>query len=312
MRGDHGLPPREQRLNHPDSCPAEPPARVRGRAADFQPTLFGEEEAPAGADGLRILESLQPPPPPGRRRHGSWWAAGGLLAAMLALSAWLLVRHAADAADAPDAAAARAVDTDLVSHQPSSAGRAAPQPAAAASPAVPAPAASVGDAGPDASPLAGAARIEAGTPPAQPSAPATAGAHDPFAGLAPGTAAKAAEPARPVRLARAEPPASTKAQPGGRAADDDVELIEAVVAHGSGRKRVPRPAARTASAGTRGNARDVLYRQAQAEPTAGLLQRCDAAGGLEGVLCRWRICADRWGKDPACPRSSPRPYRDPA
>ncbi|TAK78331.1 MAG: hypothetical protein EPO12_12940 [Aquabacterium sp.] len=49
-----------------------------------------------------------------------------------------------------------------------------------------------------------------------------------------------------------------------------------------------------------------------ADSTTELLQRCDAVGGLEGVLCRWRICADRWGQDPACPKNTQRPYREPS
>jgi hypothetical protein len=36
---------------------------------------------------------------------------------------------------------------------------------------------------------------------------------------------------------------------------------------------------------------------------AAQIKRCDEANFFEAQLCRWRVCADHWGKDPAC-RSS--------
>ncbi len=319
-----------------------PAARTRGQALDFRPTLFGEEapgEAGAGTDGLRILGSLQSPPAPHRGSPRGRWILGGLLAAALMASGGLALRHAAQATDAAhgEGGGPAAEDTDLTARHPSSAGPAASMPAVPASAWPPAPAASMGEV--ELPPAA--ARIEADTPSA---------ARDPFAGLAPTptptptqaqaqaqartqaaetaasavavpapTPAQVAGHAQPGRLARAEPsrevavrPAQAAVvQPGRRAGDEDVELIEAVVSHGAGRKRAPPPAAR-ASAGARGGARDVVQRQASADSTTELLQRCDAVGGLEGVLCRWRICADRWGQDPACPKNTQRPYREPS
>lgn len=312
-----GLPPREYRLNDTDPRRSDPPsaARARGQAMEFRPTLFGEEDpAGTGADGLRILGSLQPLPPPRLHRHRGRWVLGGLLAATLAASAWLAMRYAVLAPAAAGSLSAP-VDTDLATRHPSSAGSTLPPPAAPASVVMPAPAASAGAV--DAAPAA--ARIETDVPPA-----AAVATRDPFAGLAQPQGSSAPVAAvQPTRVARAEPRRQPAAQPvppaapsttpqaTRRSGDEDVELIEAVVSHGAGRKRAPQPASH-ASASARGHARDVVQRQATADSTAELLQRCEAVGGLEGMLCRWRICADRWGQDPACPKNTQRPYREPS
>ena len=45
--------------------------------------------------------------------------------------------------------------------------------------------------------------------------------------------------------------------------------------------------------------RDVVERK-PGDNTANLLVRCKKLGMIEGELCRWRICTDRWETDPVC------------
>lgn len=78
-------------------------------------------------------------------------------------------------------------------------------------------------------------------------------------------------------------PRSTK--PKGEA---DTALLAALVSH------IDHTAAQTAN-------RDVVGPSAQQGSTAELVARCDRLGGLEGTLCRKRICKGLWGSDPACP-----------
>ncbi|MFA5169941.1 MAG: hypothetical protein WC426_00100 [Sulfuriferula sp.] len=47
------------------------------------------------------------------------------------------------------------------------------------------------------------------------------------------------------------------------------------------------------------DSRDVVERK-PGDSTANLLARCKKLGMIEGELCRWRICADRWDTDPVC------------
>lgn len=47
------------------------------------------------------------------------------------------------------------------------------------------------------------------------------------------------------------------------------------------------------------DSRDVVERK-PGDSTANLLARCKKLGMIEGELCRWRICTDRWDTDPAC------------
>ena len=80
--------------------------------------------------------------------------------------------------------------------------------------------------------------------------------------------------------------------------DSDAALLAALVAHGN-----PLPNA----AGTN---RDIVERHAS-DHTAQLLARCQQLGLIEGMLCRSRICADRWDSDAAC-RQPAKPAIPPA
>ncbi|MET0264379.1 MAG: hypothetical protein ABW202_02090 [Duganella sp.] len=71
-------------------------------------------------------------------------------------------------------------------------------------------------------------------------------------------------------------------------ADTDVALLSALVAH-AGKPAKVSPA----------RSRDVVEAD-NGEATASLLARCQQLGPIEGMLCRSRICADRWDADPAC------------
>jgi hypothetical protein len=59
-----------------------------------------------------------------------------------------------------------------------------------------------------------------------------------------------------------------------------------------------------ASLGSRTANSDVVIRT-QADTTESLVKRCGALGFIEGQFCRARICSGLWGKDAACPLSSP-------
>lgn len=48
---------------------------------------------------------------------------------------------------------------------------------------------------------------------------------------------------------------------------------------------------------------DIVERK-PGDSTASLLIRCKKLGLVEGELCRWRICSERWDSDPACKANS--------
>jgi hypothetical protein len=104
------------------------------------------------------------------------------------------------------------------------------------------------------------------------------------------------------------------------AADKDVNLLAAVIAHEKNSTQssapLPKSTASTRSTAKTSNAavaqapeksarppatsnRDVVARSA-AEPTDSLLKRCSSLGFLEGQLCRLRICSGQWETDMAC------------
>jgi hypothetical protein len=88
---------------------------------------------------------------------------------------------------------------------------------------------------------------------------------------------------------------------GAKKADPDVDLLTALVArtkpydanHGKTSGKTATPAAHKTQTATSG--------------VPGLAERvadCSTRGVIEGQFCRWHVCADHWGKDPACPSSS--------
>lgn len=103
--------------------------------------------------------------------------------------------------------------------------------------------------------------------------------------------------------------------------DSDVNLLEAIVAHSTGKEAdlVAANAEKKSSAtsnhqkaatkksqasqreNTKSGARntDIVERK-PGDTTEGLLQRCRQLGFFEGELCRWRICSGLWSVDAAC------------
>lgn len=97
--------------------------------------------------------------------------------------------------------------------------------------------------------------------------------------------ASSAAPKPTPQAAEKKPKAPKKAKPKGEA---DTALLAALVSH------IDHTAAQNAN-------RDVVGTNLQQGNTAELVARCDRLGGLEGTLCRKRICKGLWGTDPACP-----------
>lgn len=99
--------------------------------------------------------------------------------------------------------------------------------------------------------------------------------------------------------------------------DKDVELIAALLTHvspsgASGQQSTQKkgkPGDETAMSPVSGGGKaakpgqDVIVRS-PGDSTADLVKRCQALGFIEGQLCRARICAGHWGKDPACPSAT--------
>jgi hypothetical protein len=118
-------------------------------------------------------------------------------------------------------------------------------------------------------------------------------------------------------------PEATAASAAAPANDRDASLIAALVAYGEGKPATeinaraaplaPKPAAAKPAAGAATVAqagdgqfdpkRDVVTRD-PALSTGELVRRCRTLGFFEGQLCQMRVCANLWGKDPACPQSA--------
>lgn len=104
-----------------------------------------------------------------------------------------------------------------------------------------------------------------------------------------------------------------------RNVDGDAALLAALFAHGEARaatapagksilvegkaspaKTASPRASDQAAAGKFDPKRDVVLKD-ETLPMGELVRRCNTLGFLEGALCRYRVCSDSWGKDPACP-----------
>ena len=129
----------------------------------------------------------------------------------------------------------------------------------------------------------------AGTPPASAPdgpAPAAPSSHKP---LLAGPSVRAPQPAQQAAATTARNAAGAGTTAASAAArDTDVTLLAALVAH-----------ANKPTVAVTERSRDVVERK-QGDTTAQLLARCQQLGLIEGMLCRSRICADRWDADPAC------------
>jgi hypothetical protein len=99
-------------------------------------------------------------------------------------------------------------------------------------------------------------------------------------------------------------PATDKSHPADTD-DHDVKLLTALVASTPVAKEQPSKAHNTKHAtnkpqtSPKDDSRDIVERK-PGDSTASLLARCKKLGMIEGELCRWRICADRWDTDPVC------------
>ncbi len=95
--------------------------------------------------------------------------------------------------------------------------------------------------------------------------------------------------------------------------DHDVKLLTALVAttpiakEQTSKTHDPKTKHTTSKAQTKTTGkednRDIVERKS-GDSTANLLARCKKLGIIEGELCRWRICADRWDTDPVCKASA--------
>ncbi|HEV7815136.1 MAG TPA: hypothetical protein VGP06_08580 [Janthinobacterium sp.] len=109
----------------------------------------------------------------------------------------------------------------------------------------------------------------------------------------------AAAASRPAASAKNEPaPARAKQTPApsgttASAADSDVALLTALVAHANNQTLPAAPEGRSAAN------RDVVQSK-ESETTESLLQRCKQLGLIEGMLCHSRICSGRWDSEAAC------------
>ncbi|MDR3391953.1 MAG: hypothetical protein P4L77_09480 [Sulfuriferula sp.] len=157
-------------------------------------------------------------------------------------------------------------------------------------------------------------------PPATADKPANAAAFDnnPHDRLSAALASPQDEPAKiaahiPVATGSAHPsvvkPAASKTKAAKSDIEDrDVKLLTALVASN---KDIPvnkksshtdsKASAAGKSASTKDDARnqDIVERK-PGDSTASLLLRCKKLGLIEGELCRWRICSERWDSDSAC------------
>ena len=289
-----------------------------------RPTLFA---APGRAlsdpsDAQRLLTSLLPAAPARRWPAVPRWAVAGAIALLAgaAVAVWAVSSGRSVAGGEPEHAVPLAAAHPVVTSA-SAAQRVSPV-APSAEPAA----------------LPQGARIEVESP-APVIAAASAPVRDPFQALSSTTpAAQPAASAQPVHAAISATPAKTQAAqpaavapapvgaaPAKAAGDSDVDLIEAVMARVTGAsaagagavsKAAAKPAASDKSApkvkpGKPAKATKPVAAEAHEAGHAGSVslaeqvQQCRAAGWLDGLLCRNRVCEGHWGADAACPVNQP-------
>lgn len=96
------------------------------------------------------------------------------------------------------------------------------------------------------------------------------------------------------KAAAAHPAKRAKAHTPGRSDDPDADLLAVLVAR---TKPYDAHAPVTASAAKGASAAHPVSLAAQ-------IKQCDKSNFFEAQLCRWRVCSDHWGKDPACPSAN--------
>lgn len=250
--------------------------------------------SPRPGGGKRILAALEhgARPAPKPARASGWtidgWTVGlGLLLLLMVSVAWMMHEktitpasfkyHASDSHTvvAPRAVAPAATESEQAAAIVNTA-----SPSADA-----APAGATAPDRPDWPALAGTQAAAAPDGPARAASPT----HKPIAGLGSGPAVRAPQPATQAAAASARNAAGTGSNAAHAAArDTDVTLLAALVAHAN------KPTVTVTE-----RSRDVVERK-DGDTTQQLLARCQQLGLIEGMLCRSRICADRWDADPAC------------
>ncbi|GLU30643.1 phage tail protein [Trinickia caryophylli] len=78
--------------------------------------------------------------------------------------------------------------------------------------------------------------------------------------------------------------------------DQDVDLLTALVA-----RTKPYDAKKAASADKAASGGVATRKNGRAASLADQVAECSKRGLIESQFCRWHVCADHWGKDPACP-----------
>ncbi len=81
--------------------------------------------------------------------------------------------------------------------------------------------------------------------------------------------------------------------------DPDADLLAALVAR---TKPYNAHAPQNAS-----DAKAAAAAKARAVNLAAQVKQCDKSNFFQAQLCRWRVCSDYWGKDPACPSANSSP-----
>jgi hypothetical protein len=99
------------------------------------------------------------------------------------------------------------------------------------------------------------------------------------------------------RVASAHPRKDANA--GAKKTDQDVDLLAAIVA-----RTKPYDANHGKTSAKTAAAQKTQTATSGAPGLAGRVAECSTRGLIEGQFCRWHVCADHWGKDPACPSST--------
>ncbi|KVD76786.1 phage tail protein [Burkholderia sp. ABCPW 14] len=290
----------------------------------------------SGANNSRILANLegrvspQPENAP-RSRKGPLALVALAVVAVAGWGAWRLQQPSTEHADVTAAASAPAVAAAPVSNAvPASAAQiaqaSAPQPAtivnddSAASDAKPAVAASAGGEGrlsralangaSDVSPTeaaAGASVAAAAVAAAKPAKRVEKGATKSVAAKQDAAHAKTQAAARKrhdktqaTETAQAKKRRETSAKKNGKD-DPDADLLAALVART--KPATPADAAKT-NANTASKKAAAAASASADTSLAARVKACGERGFFEDQLCRWRVCENHWGKDPACPTSA--------
>lgn len=99
------------------------------------------------------------------------------------------------------------------------------------------------------------------------------------------------------RVASAHPRKDANA--GAKKTDQDVDLLAAIVA-----RTKPYDANHGKTPAKTGAAQKTQTATSGVPGLAERVAECSTRGLIEGQFCRWHVCADHWGKDPACPSST--------